>query len=590
MTRRRCVQIVLSLWTLTSACGSDPHEPGMGALELTVSTTGHDLDPDGYSVTVDAGSPLAVPTNGSASIPDLAAGVHTVTLAGLAGNCAVTTPAPLEFTVPGEAGAVANVEITCTAIYTLAYRGESGLELTDAAGTVTPRTLILEADPLAWSPDGRVLAATNLIEATRVWLASPDDGDGARRPLSAAGERISTDHYVGVWSPDGRELLLETVRRSHTSSVGLARYPLDESYPPEGVFSVSWDLFGEGVPREVGLRGFTWPDWSPDGSQIVFHDLKQTFILSRDGVTQRLLADGIQPDWSPDGNQIVYVASVAGHATLRLINPDGGDDQPLTAPATDETDTDPAWSPDGSTVAFVRRGSLPIVASPRSTGTWSTGTEPMSAKWPCCQSRGFHPTWSADGLHLAYSGGGGTYVVNVDGSGFRLVSTPLYSACAVAALRAGAAPGGARTRRRVGCAMRLWLYRDRAARRLRFTMLMREPGSAGPVKEPSLMATRLNESPTPLTAIFSSRALAGAGNTPQQNPPNPAVHTSKRSGSVALVQVTVTESAGEKTVPGAGAVRTGASGTSPFASTVSPPALAVRWNVDPTGAGNSNAP
>jgi Tol biopolymer transport system component len=35
----------------------------------------------------------------------------------------------------------------------------------------------------------------------------------------------------------------------------------------------------------------------------------------------------------------------------------------------------------------------------------------------------FLPTWSADGLHLAYSGAGGTYVVNVDGSGFRLVST-----------------------------------------------------------------------------------------------------------------------------------------------------------------------
>jgi hypothetical protein len=30
-------------------------------------------------------------------------------------------------------------------------------------------------------------------------------------------------------------------------------------------------------------------------------------------------------------------------------------------------------------------------------------------------------------LHLAYSGGGGTYVVNVDGSGFRLVSAHFTS-------------------------------------------------------------------------------------------------------------------------------------------------------------------
>lgn len=416
-------RIVLFLWALTSACGSDPHEPGTGALELTMSTTGHDLDPDGYSVTVDAGSPLAVPTNGSASIPDLAPGIHTVTLSGLAGNCALTTPAPLEVTVPGAAGAVANVEITCTAIYTLAYRGESGLELTDVAGTVR-RTLITGGDPLAWSPDGRVLAVTSFVDGiTRVWLASPDDGDGNRRLLSAAGESISIDHFVGVWSPDGRELLLETVRRSHTTSVGLARFPVDESYPPQGVFAVQWSFYGAGVPREPGLRGFTWPDWSPDGSQIVIHDLQQTFILSRDGATQRLLADGIQPDWSPDGNQIVYVGSVAGHATLRLINPDGSNDRPLTAPATDENDSDPAWSPDGSTVAFVRK-----VLAPDSTVTsvhaYVIDRDGANERQVVVLPVGaFHPTWSADGLHLAYSGGGGTYVVNVDGSGFHLVST-----------------------------------------------------------------------------------------------------------------------------------------------------------------------
>jgi Tol biopolymer transport system component len=33
----------------------------------------------------------------------------------------------------------------------------------------------------------------------------------------------------------------------------------------------------------------------------------------------------------------------------------------------------------------------------------------------------FLPTWSVDGLHLAYSGDG-TYVVDLDGTGFRLVS------------------------------------------------------------------------------------------------------------------------------------------------------------------------
>ena len=62
---------MLFLWVLTSACGSDPNEPVMGTLVLTISTTGRDLDPDGYSVTVDTGSPLAAPTNGRVTIPNL---------------------------------------------------------------------------------------------------------------------------------------------------------------------------------------------------------------------------------------------------------------------------------------------------------------------------------------------------------------------------------------------------------------------------------------------------------------------------------------------------------------------------------------
>jgi hypothetical protein len=59
MSMRRFVQILPCLWALTSACGSDltdgngTPEPDTGALELTVSTTGHDLDPNGYTLVVD---------------------------------------------------------------------------------------------------------------------------------------------------------------------------------------------------------------------------------------------------------------------------------------------------------------------------------------------------------------------------------------------------------------------------------------------------------------------------------------------------------------------------------------------------------
>ncbi len=413
-----CRIALLSMWCLATACGQDTTEPVTGGLELTLSTTGRDLDPDGYTVTVDAGNPLAVPPNGSVSIPDLAPGVHTVSLAGLASNCALTTPAPLEVTVPGAAGAVANVEVTCTAIYTLAYRGPSGVELTNAAGTVH-RTLVPDnADPLAWSPDGRLLAVSknNDMGVVRVWLANLDDGGLTQ--FSSAGERVAVRHTVGVWSPDGRELLLETMLISNTSPTSLTRYPLDESYPPQGVYGI---VLGMSYGGTCGLsRGILWPDWSPDGSQIVICERSQTYILSRDGTSKRLLAEGVQADWSPEGSAIVYVA---GHATLRLIHPDGSNERQLTAPPTNETDTGPAWSPDGSKVAFLRMG-LAADSSVTSVHAYVVDREGTNERQlAVLPVASFHPTWSVDGLHLAYSGAGGTYVVNVDGSGFRLVST-----------------------------------------------------------------------------------------------------------------------------------------------------------------------
>jgi dipeptidyl aminopeptidase/acylaminoacyl peptidase len=418
-----CSVILLSACGFALACGRDTTEPVAGALELTISTTGGDLDPDGYTVTVDTGTPVAAPTNGTVSIPNLTPGVHSVTLAGLATNCALTSPAPLEVMVPGAEGAVATVEISCTVVYTLAYQGASGVELTDAAGTVH-RTLVPEGRPLAWSPDGRLLAVS---KGKAVWLASLDDGSLSPFITDTSTGGLS-DGYVGftagTWSPDGRELLLETPQPYFSNSYPqyLVRFPLDHSYSPQSVFSAPLGTSCEGG----GLRGATWPDWSPDGNQIVANACSRVYVLSPDGNTQRLLVDGREPDWSPDGSAIVYVAGLYlfYDAPLHWIHPDGSNDRQLTTPAVNETDEDPAWSPDGSKVAFVRLGLAPdsSITSVHAYVVDRDGTNERHLAVLPGNSRLVHPSWSPDGLHLAYSGSPGTHVVNVDGSGFRLVS------------------------------------------------------------------------------------------------------------------------------------------------------------------------
>jgi hypothetical protein len=86
-----------------------------GAVEVSIATTGQELDPDGYTVSVDGGVGLAVPLDGQVAISDLLAGDHRVWLSGLAPNCAVAGPNPLTITVTAGGTHAARFDVTCPA-------------------------------------------------------------------------------------------------------------------------------------------------------------------------------------------------------------------------------------------------------------------------------------------------------------------------------------------------------------------------------------------------------------------------------------------------------------------------------------------
>src|SRR5207248_2815220 len=56
--------------------------PTTGTLNVTTTTTGANLDPDGYTVSVDGTNSTSIANNGSQSFTDLSSGSHSVTLAG----------------------------------------------------------------------------------------------------------------------------------------------------------------------------------------------------------------------------------------------------------------------------------------------------------------------------------------------------------------------------------------------------------------------------------------------------------------------------------------------------------------------------
>lgn len=98
--------------TFAVTCTAPP--PATGSLTVSTATTGANLDPDGYSVSVDGGNAQSISDNGSVAFSNLASGSHTVAIAGLASNCSASNTSQA-VTVPAGGSTSASFAITCVA-------------------------------------------------------------------------------------------------------------------------------------------------------------------------------------------------------------------------------------------------------------------------------------------------------------------------------------------------------------------------------------------------------------------------------------------------------------------------------------------
>lgn len=122
--------------------------------------------------------------------------------------------------------------------------------------------------------------------------------------------------------------------------------------------SHSWHIYtvnadGTDITQLTFSGGNVSPDWSPDGTRILFVGVGGVSEMDPDGSNVRLLWSGNaeKPTWSPDGSHIAFVRSKDDVRTLFVMNADGSNATALTSGL--DWNGHIAWAPDGKSIAFV---------------------------------------------------------------------------------------------------------------------------------------------------------------------------------------------------------------------------------------------
>jgi Tol biopolymer transport system component len=218
----------------------------------------------------------------------------------------------------------------------------------------TPKPLSSGAVPVGqtrtrWSPKGDLIAFTGIGpgDVAATWLMDKDGAHIRRAPSPALGNA-----FYPSWYPDGQRIL-ETVYEDNTlrsvdTRTGAVVKITTTPALMIGMASVSPD--GKWIAAAAQLR-----QGRPYDQRV-----NQIWIIGSDGHAHPLTAKQLQgraPNWSPDGSKVVFESNQgsprqASYATF-IANVDGSGLEQLTA--FERNTQHPVFSPDGKWIAFSQR-------------------------------------------------------------------------------------------------------------------------------------------------------------------------------------------------------------------------------------------
>jgi Tol biopolymer transport system component len=241
----------------------------------------------------------------------------------------------------------------------------------------------------SWAPKGNRIAFTPVAEAGSALVVAT--------PL---GRRLKNVSLVTAfaWAPNGKELAARRRRPEDVVVVPLSGSVRHVADAPLGSFRAGHAL-----------------EWAPNGRSVLFTEagdgpMLSIRIVGRDGSGEHELSRGRSPDWSPDGSRIVYASGPTDLPTWSTIQPDGSDARPV-GPVRSCTTT--SWAPRGRWLAFTAYCAFGL--SPQGPETWVDS----SAGGSLLDLGGGFASWSPTGTRLALTrpDEGEVTLVNPDGTG-----------------------------------------------------------------------------------------------------------------------------------------------------------------------------
>ncbi len=347
-TRLLAGTVLLHLVVAVAGCGTDDStRPASIELLFQLQTIGINPDTDGYTLTLNGGTPIPLPTNGETSIPNTPVTNQEYEIGGLAANCRLVTHSPTGILQFSRDDSTYQIVVLC-------LQQDPGSLLYTSAGVQLRRRnayggsleiLPFEASSVAATPDGSRMAFGQYQD---IWTANIDgSGDGnVTNTIGILEERPD-------WSPDGSRIVFERSDPGGTGETDI--YVMDTDGSNAVNLTPGTDASSEAEPA-----------WSRDGSRIVFQSDRSEapglYTIAPGGGDLTRLTEGpvdVNPRWSPDGGHIAfgrYLDPDAGGTNFELftIGADGSGLTQLTDNG-DYSTTDADWSPDGRWMVIASR-------------------------------------------------------------------------------------------------------------------------------------------------------------------------------------------------------------------------------------------